>query len=230
MVDSNSVLMILPNGIRTRSNLTLSLETSLAICASNLMLIQWCVLMNRHSGKERMVLIRFRRFLPTVGDGCFGYLRQIKASEWWYNAYYWYLDSLSTKGKKRNIKVCVNLWRNDVVRALEKTYVLGNVSVIDGNYVCTVPLELNNQLSLLLDLANRYGFISARLLAREKKWTPDEFDHNIRDLRTKGVLWIDKQSPNNPHFYFLSHLGSDFSKFADFMRQFWVIMWLNFDL
>lgn len=107
-----------------------------------------------------------------------------------------------------------------MVRALEKTYVLGNVSVIDGNYVCTVPLELNNQLSVLLDLATRYGFISARLLAKEKKWSPEEFEHNVRDLRTKGVLWVDKQCPNNPHFYFLSHLGTDFAKFADFMRQF----------
>lgn len=53
---------------------------------------------------------------------------------------------------------------------MEKTYVLGNASIIDGNYVCTVPLELNANLSLLLELASKYGFISAKLLAREKKW------------------------------------------------------------
>lgn len=28
----------------------------------------------------------------------------------------------------------------DVIRAMEKTYILGNASVIDGKYVCTVPV------------------------------------------------------------------------------------------
>ena len=40
------------------------------------------------------------------------------------------------------------------------------------------------------------------------------------ELRTKGVVWVDKQVPQGPHFYFLSHLGTDFKQFADFMRQF----------
>lgn len=58
---------------------------------------------------------------------------------------------------------------------MEKTYILGNASIINGAYVCTVPLELNANLSLLLDLANKYGFISSKLLTREKKWTKEEF-------------------------------------------------------
>lgn len=33
---------------------------------------------------------------------------------------------------------------------MEKTYVLGNASILDEKYVCTVPLELNSNLSLLL--------------------------------------------------------------------------------
>jgi biotin operon repressor len=73
---------------------------------------------------------------------------------------------------------------------------------------------------MLLELATKYGFISAKLLNKEKKWSREDFEHNIKDLRTKGILWIDKQSPNNPHFYFLSHLGSDFSKFIEFMKQY----------
>lgn len=58
---------------------------------------------------------------------------------------------------------------------MEKTYVLGNASIINGAYVCTVPLELNANLSLLLDLAAKYGFISFKLLSREKRWSQDEF-------------------------------------------------------
>lgn len=101
---------------------------------------------------------------------------------------------------------------------MEKTYILGNVSVIDNQYVCTVPLELNNSLSILLTIATKYGFISAKILQKEKKWNKDDFENNIRDLRTKGILWIDKKVPNGPHFYFLSHLGTQFSQFIDFMK------------
>lgn len=36
---------------------------------------------------------------------------------------------------------------NDIIRATEKLYVLGNASVIDKQYVCTVPIELNNNIS-----------------------------------------------------------------------------------
>ena len=103
---------------------------------------------------------------------------------------------------------------------MEKTYILGNASIINGAYVCTVPLELNANLSFLLDLASKYGFISSRLLAREKKWNREEFEQNIRDLRIKGILWIDKNVPQNPHFYFLSHLGSDFKRFLEYMKEF----------
>ena len=65
--------------------------------------------------------------------------------------------------------------RNDVIRALEKTYILGNASIIDNTYVCTVPIELNNNLTVLLEIGTKYGFISAKLLAKEKHWTKDEF-------------------------------------------------------
>ena len=65
-----------------------------------------------------------------------------------------------------------------------------------------------------LELASKYGFISAKLLAKEKKWSTDEFEHNILELRTKGILWIDKQVPSGPHYYFLSHLGADFRQFS----------------
>ena len=97
---------------------------------------------------------------------------------------------------------------------------MGNASIIDNTYVCTVPIELNNNLTSLLELATKYGFVSARLLAKEKRWTFEEFERSIVELRTKGVVWVDKQVPQGPHFYFLSHLGTDFKQFGEYMRQF----------
>jgi hypothetical protein len=58
---------------------------------------------------------------------------------------------------------------------MDKLYVLGNASIIDKQYVCTVPIELNNNISELLTIAEQYGFISARLLKKVKNWTPEEF-------------------------------------------------------
>ena len=103
---------------------------------------------------------------------------------------------------------------------MEKLYVLGNASIIEKQYVCTVPIELNNNISELLTIAEQYGFISAKLLKKLKNWTPDEFETRIVDLRRKGILWVDKKVPNQPHYYFLSHLGTDFKQFLKFMKDF----------
>ena len=54
---------------------------------------------------------------------------------------------------------------------MSKTNILGNASIVKNEYVCTVPIELNNNLTELLEIAEKYGFVSAKLLAKEKKWT-----------------------------------------------------------
>ena len=103
---------------------------------------------------------------------------------------------------------------------MQKTYVLGNASIIDGKYVCTVPLELNANLTTLLDLATRHGFVSASLMQSQKGWSPEEFERHTTDLRSKGILWIDKHPKKGPHYYFLSHLGTDFTQFAQFIAKY----------
>lgn len=60
-----------------------------------------------------------------------------------------------------------------MIRAMSKTCILGNASIINNEYVCTVPIELNNYLNDLLIISEKYGFISARILAQECKWTRD---------------------------------------------------------
>ena len=81
---------------------------------------------------------------------------------------------------------------------------------------------MNSNLTQLLGLAEKYGFISAALLKSEKGWTEDEFENRIRDMRRKGVLWVDKKvgKGKGPHYYFLSHLGTDFAKFQQFMQKY----------
>lgn len=46
-------------------------------------------------------------------------------------------------------------FRNDVYRALEKTLMLGNISILNNEYVCTIPLELNQGLNELMSIAEK---------------------------------------------------------------------------
>lgn len=49
---------------------------------------------------------------------------------------------------------------------MDKAYELGNISILDNQYVCTVPLEMNTSLTELLAIAEKFGFISAKLLKK----------------------------------------------------------------
>lgn len=68
-----------------------------------------------------------------------------------------------------------SIGKNDVYRALEKTLMLGNISILNNEYVCTIPLELNQGLNELMSIAEKYGFISAKLLKKVKGWEPTDF-------------------------------------------------------
>ena len=105
---------------------------------------------------------------------------------------------------------------------------LGNLSIINGEYVCTVPLEMNEGLPQLMEVAEKvivevlqYGFISARLLQKVKGWDPSDFYIRVTELRKGGLLWIDKKTKTEPHFYFASHISDfDIAKFLDCINQF----------
>lgn len=112
------------------------------------------------------------------------------------------------------------IFSNDIVRAIGEVSCLGNASIVNKEYVCTVPIELNNFFSELLSISEKYGFVSAKLLYHEKKWSNEEFETRIMNLRKKGLLWIDKKVPNGPHYYFLSQLGTDFREFHKFMANY----------
>ena len=171
MINSRWVSTTSQNDTRMRSNPILNFEISSARCVRNSMSILCSVFYRWHSLKEYLGRAGLRRLLSSAGNGRSWHLCQNQASEWRDHAGQWYFADLSPKGKESNQQVKVNKIRNDVIRAMEKTYILGNASVIDNNYICTVPIELNNNLTVLLELGTKYGFISAKLLAKEKHWT-----------------------------------------------------------
>lgn len=111
-------------------------------------------------------------------------------------------------------------YRNDIIRSVQSIGLLGNASIVNKQYVCTVPLELNHNLTELLSVSEKYGFISAKLLKSEKNWSSEDFETRIMDLRRKGIVWVDKKAPHGSHYYFLNQLGTDFKQFAEFMKKY----------
>ena len=119
-------------------------------------------------------------------------------------------------------------FRNDIIRALDKTAMLGNISIVNGEYVCTVPLENNQALPELMEIAQKvlldfiqHGFISSKLLKKVKGWEPADFYIRIQQLRKGGLLWVDKKTKTEPLFYFASHITDfELAKFIEFINMF----------
>jgi len=78
---------------------------------------------------------------------------------------------------------------------------------MNKDYICTVPIELSGDFSVLLDLSEEKGYVSASLM-KGKNWTVERFNNTIDVLRREGMVWVDKKTGTNEyHFYFPSMLN-----------------------
>lgn len=67
----------------------------------------------------------------------------------------------------------------------------------------------------------QYGFVSAKLLQKLKGWDPKDFELRVVQLRKDGLVWVDKKTNSNPHYYFASHINDfDVKNFVQFIVQF----------
>lgn len=63
--------------------------------------------------------------------------------------------------------------------------------------------------------------MSARLLQKLKGWEPSDFELRILQLRKEGLVWVDKKTNGNPHYYFASHINDfEVGAFVQFITQF----------
>lgn len=54
-----------------------------------------------------------------------------------------------------------------------------------------------------------------------KGWDPADFELRVRPLRKEGLVWVDKKTNTNPHYYFASHINDfDVRNFVEFINQF----------
>lgn len=54
-----------------------------------------------------------------------------------------------------------------------------------------------------------------------KGWDPSDFELRVQNLRKEGLVWIDRKTNGNPHYYFASHITDfDVKQFVEFINQF----------
>ena len=78
-----------------------------------------------------MDLIRTGRLLPPLSDEYIRHLRKKQASERRFDENKINYRDLSKKGKTISFEVSFSPIRNDVIRAMSKTGILGNASIIN---------------------------------------------------------------------------------------------------
>jgi len=97
--------------------------------------------------------------------------------------------------------------RKDIAKAVRKMDQLGSCCLVNEEYVCTVPISLGSELGEMMRLAERSGYLTYSMVQRANAWSEGKFASETRQLQSKGILWVDKKTGGEPHYYFLSMLN-----------------------
>ena len=125
-----------------------------------------------------------------------------------------------------NIKKMLNLinnkrgWNNvsieDIERSIEKLEVLGNgfriITIGNNNsnnsnnnerYIISVPMELNNDHQMLMNICKDKGYTNYNYLLNKLHWTNERIEQSVNILITNGMIWIDSHN-DDTNYYFSS--------------------------
>ncbi|KAI1393865.1 ESCRT-2 complex [Hypoxylon trugodes] len=105
---------------------------------------------------------------------------------------------------------------DDVLRAVATLKPLGTgysvVKVGNRSYVRSVPKELNTDQSAVLEAAQVLGYVSVSMLMVNLRWARARAQTNLDDLLGEGMLWVDKQAPDEWEYWspgFMLEMGND---------------------
>ncbi|KAJ8609879.1 hypothetical protein CTAYLR_007507 [Chrysophaeum taylorii] len=93
--------------------------------------------------------------------------------------------------------------QDDIKRAISKLDVLGDgFRVVNGTMVLSVPVELNRDQTVALNLARTRGFLTARHL--QAKLNAERAEEVLSNLLQAGFAWLDAPPGEAPAYYFPS--------------------------
>ncbi|XP_059818382.1 vacuolar-sorting protein SNF8 [Mobula hypostoma] len=122
------------------------------------------------------------------------------------------LDELHQRVLKGRGKFAQDVSQDDLIRAIKKLKSLGNgftIIPVGGRYlVQSVPAELNMDHTVVLQIAERNGYVTVSEIKSSLKWETERANQVLEHLLKEGLAWIDKQAPGEPQ-YWLPALFSD---------------------
>ncbi|NXN00080.1 SNF8 protein, partial [Sylvia borin] len=95
--------------------------------------------------------------------------------------------------------------RDDLLRAIKKLKVLGNgfgIIPVGGTFlVQSVPAELNMDHTVVLQLAEKKGFVTVSEIRESLKWETERAKQVLDHLLREGMAWLDAQAPAEAQFW-----------------------------
>ncbi|NXR86821.1 SNF8 protein, partial [Hypocryptadius cinnamomeus] len=94
---------------------------------------------------------------------------------------------------------------DDLLRAIKKLKVLGSgfgIIPVGGTFlVQSVPAELNMDHTVVLQLAEKKGFVTVSEIRDSLRWETERAKQVLEHLLKEGMAWLDVQAPAEPQFW-----------------------------
>ncbi|XP_050841874.1 vacuolar-sorting protein SNF8 isoform X8 [Serinus canaria] len=115
------------------------------------------------------------------------------------------LEELQQQVLKGRGKFAQDVSADDLVRAIKKLKVLGSgfglIPVGGTVLVQSVPAELSMDHSVVLQLAEKKGFVTVSEIRESLGWETERAKQVLDHLLKEGMAWLDAQAPAEPQFW-----------------------------
>ncbi|KAM4884352.1 vacuolar-sorting protein SNF8 isoform 2-T2 [Sylvia borin] len=115
------------------------------------------------------------------------------------------LQELQQQVLKGRGKFAQDVSQDDLLRAIKKLKVLGNgfgIIPVGGTFlVQSVPAELNMDHTVVLQLAEKKGFVTVSEIRESLKWETERAKQVLDHLLREGMAWLDAQAPAEAQFW-----------------------------
>ncbi|XP_020670403.2 vacuolar-sorting protein SNF8 [Pogona vitticeps] len=115
------------------------------------------------------------------------------------------LEELHQQVLKGRGKFAQDVSQDDLIRAIKKLKVLGNgfgILPVGGTYLIqSVPAELNMDHTVVIQLAEKKGFVTISEIKSSLKWEAERAKQVLDHLLKEGMAWLDTQAPAEPQYW-----------------------------
>ncbi|KAK4146896.1 uncharacterized protein C8A04DRAFT_9359 [Dichotomopilus funicola] len=123
------------------------------------------------------------------------------------------LSKVRERIMKARMEGSPEITEDDILRAVATLKPLGSAySIIQVGrrpYIRSVPKELNTDQSAVLEAAQVLGYVSVSMLRANLGWQRARAQTALEDLMGEGMLWVDKQAPDEWEYWSPSFMLGD---------------------